>query len=87
MQATPFLEKRTIVDGFDIHVYWDNVRNKFVGTMLFSPSWGHSHGIVGSDSKDKFFDSLVYEIEDAKKIFTNGGKYPDDYYNRTIKNK
>lgn len=76
-QSCPFVEKRFIVDGFDFHVYWDN--NFFEGGMFFNPSWSHSNAF-SCKTKDEFFMWMERLIMDAKKIYLNGGKYPDNYY-------
>lgn len=79
VKKTPYLIKCTVVNGFAIHVYWNRNTELYCGTMLFNPSWGHSHGFCG-DTEDKFFDEMTMEIEDAMIIFKSGGKYPENYY-------
>ncbi len=82
VQATPFLQKQIIIDGFDFHVYYDNVhngKNYFCVTIFFTPSWPHSNGFM-AESKEKFFYETERFIEDARKIFTEGGHFPENYY-------
>jgi hypothetical protein len=79
VQKDPYFVLCTVVEGFAFHVYYDSQKYTFYGKMFFTPGWGHSHGLFGR-TKDQFFDNMVLEIEDARKIFTEGGRLPEDYY-------
>ena len=86
VQKTPYLCKGIVVDGFAFLVHWDSKGKWFRATMMFTPEWGHTHGVTGR-TKDSFFDEMVLEIQESKKIFTNGGKFPEDYYEKCLTNK
>ena len=78
-QSNPFNQKQFVVDGFAFHVHWNN--RFFEVGMFFNPKWGHSTGFT-CKTKDKFFYWMNELITDAKKIYVDGGKYPDDYYDK-----
>ena len=84
VQKNPFHRKDIIIDGFDFHVHYDNAnygRNYFCVTIFFTPSWPHSNGFM-AETKEKFLEETERFIEDARKIFTNGGKFPADFHNK-----
>lgn len=80
VQNQPYFVRCMVVEGFDFQVYYDSQKDTFYGKMFFTPGWGHSHGLFGR-TKEQFFDNMVLEIEDARKIFTEGGRFPEDYHN------
>lgn len=80
-QSNPFNQKRFVVDGFDFHVYFDDKVGFFEVGMFFNPNWPHSNGF-SCRTKDEFFYWMNELITDAKKIYVNGGKYPNDYYDK-----
>jgi len=86
IQKNPFHMKEFIVEGFAFHVYWDtSLGGYFRVSMFFNPNWPHSTGF-SCHTKEEFFSFMEEMITDAKKTFTNGGKYPDDYYSNREKN-
>ena len=81
VQGTPFRQSRFIVDGFAFHVYFNDRVGFFEVGMFFNPNWPHSNGF-SCRTKDEFFHRMEELITDAKKIYVNGGKYPDNYYRK-----
>ena len=75
----PMVEFRFIYDGFAFHVLYHSTRQWYEGVILYSPKWGHTHHFYG-DTPKSFFDSMESLIKDSRDVFTNGGHYPDNYY-------
>jgi len=76
--AQPRYCYEVIKDGFKFMIVWHPQRSWFECTMSFSPDWPHTHFIYGS-TIDRLSQNIDLEIADAKKTFTEGGKYPADY--------
>lgn len=66
-----------VEEGFGFLLHHD--KKYFRCTMMFNPSWGHTNGCSGA-TKDEFLEHMQELIADAKKIFKNGGKFPNDYF-------
>ena len=74
------------VDGFRFHIYWMPEEGWFEAQMFFAPEWGHSHSICAR-SPEELAERVSAEIEDAKQIFTNGGKFVDESHLNENKSK
>lgn len=72
--ANPLQVQTIIVEGFQFHIYWDNVREIFVGIMSFTPHWPHTHSVYGKTPYD-FMERIENEITESMKIYKNGGNY------------
>lgn len=81
VQEKPFFVECFIVDGFDFHVYFDNRLGYFRVKMFYTPGWGHSNGF-SCKTKEEFLREMERMIKEAKIIFTEGGRYPENYYSR-----
>ena len=77
----PNYEFSTVYDGFSFGIYWDTNRRMLVCCMSYTPSWPHCHFIYGQDV-EQFIENAKARIAEDKKIYKNGGKYPEDYYER-----
>ena len=86
VKKTPYLIRCVVIEGFGVHVHYDSARGYFVASFHFNPYWPHTNGVSGR-TNEEFIKNLFYKIDDAKKIFTNGGKFPSDYYNENFDEK
>lgn len=86
VKKTPYLVRCVVIEGFGVHVHYDSAHGYFRASFHFNPSWPHTNGVSGK-TKDEFIKHLFDLIDDAKKIYTNGGKFPSDYYNENFDDK
>ena len=77
--SNPYHAVSFVEDGFGFHLYWMPIHNHFECTMMFNPEWGHTNSIYGR-TKDEFIKFFEEKIKEEKKLYTNGGKFPKDYY-------
>ena len=77
--TTPF-RQQTVVDGFSFQLHWDSNRQWFECVMSYTPSWS-GHQYLYGRTIDELIKDAESAIKDCKKIYTNGGRYPENYYN------
>lgn len=77
--ATPYSVYHAIVDGFSFGIYYDTKRGWFECCMLYNPSYSGKTYIYGS-TVEEFVENAKAQIADVKKIYTDGGYFPKDYY-------
>lgn len=82
----PRYKQDVIVDGFMFLICWIPEKGWFEATMLFAPEWGHSHSIY-AHSPEELAKKVNATIEDAKQIFTNGGRFTDESHLNENKSK
>ena len=76
--ATPMTCYDCIVDGFRFFIHWDPYRNWFEAPMFFDPEWSHKE-YTYADTVDELVEKIAAKIADAKRLWTNGGRYPENY--------
>lgn len=77
--AKPYNVFRTVVDGFSLSVFYDTNRGWFECWVGYSPSWGHRNYIYGK-TEEQLADAVKAQIAEDKKIYKDGGRYPENYY-------
>lgn len=83
VKKTPYLVRCVVIEGFGVHVHYDSAHKRFFASFHFNPHWPHTHGVSGK-TNEEFIERLFAEIDESKKIYTNGGKFPSDYYNENF---
>lgn len=76
--ATPMTCYETVVDGFKFMIHWDTRRNWFEATMSYTPGWAHLQYMY-ADTLTELIETVKHYISEAKRIYTNGGGFPENY--------
>lgn len=73
-----------IVEGFRFDIYWKSYWGgwQYSIQMMFDPGWGHCHYYI-TDEESKVVEIVNEAIAEHKKLWTSGGRYPEDYYSRS----
>ena len=73
-QKHPYQVSEINLKGFRFLIHYARADKWFNGTMLFSPTWGHTHGVSGRDG-DGLVESIQKQITESMVIFESGGLY------------
>lgn len=79
--ANPYRVFHTVFDGFSFGIYWDTKNGWFECCMLYSPSYSGKTYIYGH-TVEQLIENAKAQIAEDKKIYKDGGKFPENYYER-----